>query len=174
MEIETKRLILRTIKRDMSEISNVAYELRNPLINDKAVSEYLSSIACENAEEVFAFTWMNQANQLFFVIEDIDSHEFIGLIKGMQSDIEKNGIEICYFCNEAYRGNGYIVEALTAYIEYIKSNFKRFDNMYFFIRADNKPSISIMRKLGQHPKDRVKTPDGYYFFEYSINLKEEG
>lgn len=173
MELKTNRLRLRTIERDMSVISNIAYELRDSLLNDKSVSEYLSSITCENAEEVFAFTWMNQANQLFFIIEDIDSHEFIGLIKGMQSDIEINGIEICYFCKEAYRGNGYIAEALTAYIEYIKSKFKHFNNMYAFIRTDNTASISVMQKLGQYPKNRVDTPYNS-FWEYSINLKEEG
>lgn len=173
MKLTTERLTLRTIERDPEVVGETLAELKRPLMHDEAVFKYLSVIACDEVEEVFGFVYINQGDQLFFIIEDINSGEFIGFIKGMQSDISKRGLELCYFCEESHRGNGYIAEALKAYIEYIKSDFKRFDNMYFYIRSDNEASKSVMRKLNVNPIDRVKKPGDECFLVYSINLKEE-
>ena len=173
LKLTTERLTLRTIERDPEVVGEIIAELKRPLLHDKAILEYLSYIACEEVEEVFGFVYMNQGDQLFFIIEDINSGEFIGIIKGMQSDISKRGLELCYFCEESHRGKGYIVEALKAYIKYVKSNFKQFDTMYFYIRHDNVASQSVMEKLGAKPIDSIITPINEYFLLYAINLKEE-
>ncbi len=172
LKLTTERLTLRTIERDPEAIAQTFAELKAPLMHDKAVFEYLSVIACEEVEEVFGFVHINQGDQLFFIIEDINSGEFIGFIKGMQSDA-KRGLELCYFCEETRRGKGYIAEALKVYIKYVKSNFKQFDTMYFYIRHDNVASQSVMGKIGAKPIDSIITPINEYFLLYAINLKEE-
>lgn len=173
LKLTTERLTLRTIERDPEVIAQTFAELKAPLMYDKAVFEYLSVIACEEVEEVFGFVHINQGDQLFFIIEDINSGEFIGFIKGMQSDVSKRGLELCYFCEETRRGKGYIAEALKVYIKYVKSNFKQFDTMYFYIRHDNVASQSVMGKIGAKPIDSIITPINEYFLLYAINLKEE-
>lgn len=173
LKLTTERLTLRTIERDPEVVGEIIAELKTPLMHDKAIFEYLSVIACEEVEEVFGFVHINQGDQLFFIIEDINSGEFIGFIKGMQSDISKRGLELCYFCEESHRGKEYIVEALKAYIKYVKSNFRRFDYMYFYIRQDNMASRSVMQKIGAKPIDSIITPANEYFLVYAINLREE-
>lgn len=140
--INTNRLILRQIQESDKE-------LLFPLLTDNLVQEFIPYIYCENTSDIDEFIFLEQPsdfeNDFCFILESKETKEIIGLIKAYVT-LDKI-LCVSYAIKESARGNGFICEALKAFIMYIF--LKELNILYveFSIRKDNQPSVTIMKKL---------------------------
>ena len=140
--IHTNRLVLRQIQESDNE-------LLFPLLNDNLVQEFIPYIYCQNASDIDEFILLEQLsdfeNDFCFILESKENNQIVGLIKAyVTSD---NILCVSYAIKESARGNGFICEALKAFIMYIFSKKLGIIYVEFSIRKDNNASMSIMKKL---------------------------
>lgn len=140
--IKTDRLVLRQPKKSDKK-------LLFSLLNDNKIQEFLHHIYCENSSDIDEFISLSHLSDFqsdfCFILENKKSKEIVGLIEAyVTSD---NILSVSYAIKESARGNGFISEALKAFIIYIFS--KKLNILYieFSIRKDNNASINIMKKL---------------------------
>lgn len=160
--IETERLILRKpILSDAEELVS--------LLNDEKVAEFVPTLFIQTYHEAIAYLSIidmyDYDNEFSYVIVEKSSNKIVGILDAYWTS--DNDVPISYACKSSQRGNGFIVEAVKAFIIFISNNFC-YDAITFSIRNDNKASKKVMQKLGIH---------SYYktggFSHYSVSLKEE-
>lgn len=161
--ITTDRLVLR---QPQKSDKNLLYDL----LNDITVHEFISHIYCETLSDVDEFIFLSHLsdfkNDFCFILESKETKEIIGLIEAyVTSD---NILCVSYAIKESARGNGFICEALKAFIIYIFIKNLNILFIEFSIREDNQPSASIMRKL-HIPLYRQKSN----YNDYRLSMQEK-
>lgn len=140
--IKTDRLVLRQPQKSDKD-------LLFSLLNDTKVQEFLTHIYCENTSDIDEFIYLSHLsdfkNDYTFILESIDSKEIIGLIEAYVTSDKI--LSVSYAIKESARGNGFICEALKAFIIYIFLRNLNILCIEFSIRNDNIASKSIMKKL---------------------------
>ena len=140
--ITTDRLVLR---QPQKSDKNLLFAL----LNDIKVREFISHIYCETISDVDEFIFLTQLSDFesdfCFILENKENNEIVGLIEAyVTSD---NILCVSYAIKESARGNGFICEALKAFIIYIFIKKLNILFVEFSIREDNQPSANIMKKL---------------------------
>lgn len=161
--IKTNRLILR--KPQESDAG-----LLFPLLNDKLIGEYIPHLSSQSSSEIkdflyYARTLCDYKTDFCVMIEESESKDIVGLMEAFV--LSNNTISISYAIKKRARGNGYMPEALRAFIQYLK-NDTDIQAVEFSIRYNNSSSISIMEKLSI---PFFKTAGTY--IHYRLSLKEE-
>ena len=140
--ITTDRLVLR---QPQKSDKNLLFAL----LNDIKVREFISHIYCETISDVDEFIFLTQLSDFesdfCFILENKENNEIVGLIEAYVTSDKI--LCISYVIKESARGNGFICEALKAFIIYIFIKKLNILFVEFSIRNDNNPSMNIMRKL---------------------------
>lgn len=142
-ELISERLVLRL---PIIEDFKCHYEyLSNP--ENYPYADYKIAKSEENIEEFFTKVFKEQLiSALFWMIADKKTNKSMGTISAWNINWDEMTIEFGYSLYPEYRGKGYMKEALTKVIEYLKAenNFYTFD-IWTDIR--NKSSIKLAKAL---------------------------
>jgi len=142
MVLEGKRIILRPFKKeDANEYLRIA--------NEKSIKEYVPFASPDNLAETVEliqnYSELDFVNDFYFIIEDKSTHQLIGALlcfRTLSMDLDTS-----YFIAKNYRGNGFVLEALHVFINYLTKNTP-YQSMHFMINNTNTASMKIMEKLG--------------------------
>lgn len=142
MVLEGKRIILRPFKKeDAKEYLEIA--------NDSAIKKYLHFASPDTLEESIEllenYCSLDFINDFYFLIEEKSTHQLIGALLCFRTSTFM--LDTSYFITKGYRGNGFILEALEVFIDYLSKN-TLYDTLFFMINNRNLASKKIMEKLG--------------------------
>lgn len=159
MVLEGKRIILRPFKKEDSK------EYLK-LVNDVAIKQYLSFASPDTLEESIEllenYCEVDFVNDFYFVIEDTKTHQLIGALLCFRTSTFI--LDTSYFIAKDYRGNGFVIEALKVFIDYLSKN-TAYNTLFFMINNKNLTSKKIMQKLGSEKISESKHSSSY---EYQI------
>ena len=140
MQIETKRLLIRDIKTD--DAVSVAIMAADETLND--CSNWITKWITE--AKYFALRDNPNMDYLASIITLKDGAAVVGSVGySYYEDLQETGIT--YFVGAQYRNNGYAVQAVKAYTEYLLKyyNVKR---IIATMRNENVPSWKVIEKAG--------------------------
>lgn len=149
--IKTSRLFLRPLTK------NDARFFFDYLLD---IDEHLSLIAPKSLKEAEQLVEKyiekeNQGKASYFIIEDLQVGEFIGLVGvgGLGTD---NINRTCWIRKSGQR-NGYAFEAISAFMEYV-NQYLDYDVMYSAFDVTNIATKKLNEKLGGIPGSLVSRP----------------
>lgn len=159
MVLKGDRVILRKFrKEDAEEYLKIA--------NETAIKQYLQFASPDNFEECMElienYSDLDFINDFYFVIEDRTTHQLIGALLCFRTSTFM--LDTSYFIAKDYRGNGFILEALKVFIDYLSKNTV-YETLFFMINNRNLASKKIMQKLGSKIINETTRTSSY---EYQI------
>ena len=145
VNFSTDRLLLRKLK--MTDVHDMfEYTSRTE------VTKYLSWNPHTNIEQTKNFIKNTlpeyEGNKSYpYAIELLDTHKFIGVLRAYDIDLGNKHCEISYILNPAYQNNGYMVEAINAFIKY---GFNELGLIRIQAKCmiENESSEKLMKRLG--------------------------
>lgn len=163
MVLMGERIILRKFKKeDANEYLKIA--------NEKAVKEYIPFASPDNLKECIElienYCELDFINDFYFIIEDKTSHQLIGALLCFRTSTFM--LDTSYFIAKNYRGNGFIIEALEVFIDYLSKN-TIYDTLFFMINNRNLASKKIMKKLGSKITNESIRTSSYQYQIKSAN-----
>lgn len=177
MKLETERLMIRDLEQqDKERLFSIIWQ--------EGVVRYMRDWS-ENVPEAQALTgyidWHQTQKDSTDVFENKryavilkETGRFIGIV-GMGLEDTVNEVEMAYFIDEAYRGNGYAAEALQALFDWC---MRVSDLPYLILTIDeqNLPSCRVAEKAGfilfekrtpiGHKQPNMVSPNYYYYRKY--------
>ena len=94
------------------------------------------------------FSNLRNSGQLRLMIDSLHTNKSVGTIDLFDVNFKHGFATIgILIAEEANRGNGFALEALTLCIQYCKEELE-LRNLQCFVQSDNVPSISLFKKLG--------------------------
>lgn len=163
MVLEGKRILLRRFKNeDVKEYFKIA--------TDESMKKYLPYASPDDLEECIElienYSNLDFINDFYLIIEDKDSHQMIGAILSFRTSALE--LDTSYFIGKDFRGNGFVIEALQVFIDYLSKNCI-YKTLFFMIKNDNLPSTKIMEKLGATKIQNIGTSSSYQYQIKSAN-----
>ncbi|MBR6504583.1 MAG: GNAT family N-acetyltransferase [Clostridia bacterium] len=142
MVLKGERILLRPFKKeDAEEYFKIA--------NDTIIKKYIPFASPDTIEEctelIDNYINLDFINDFYFVIEDLHTHQLIGAVLCFRTT--SFTLDTSYFIAKNYRGNGFILETLEVFIDYLSKNTS-YKTLFFMIKKDNLASKKIMKKLG--------------------------
>ena len=142
--ILSKRLNIRPIqRRDLDAIV--------PIHSDPLVNKYLPYQTWESRADAEA--WFDRAETLSinkvaeqFVVELRATGDLIGTCIVMNHDVPPQAAKLGYVLNRQYWGQGYMFEAMTAFIDYLHQQLK-INTVQAIVEVGNTASIRLLDKL---------------------------
>lgn len=149
MRIETKRLIIRSLKPDDEQAFI-------KMASDGSLTEIFGD--CSECSQWMG-TWIREAMQLetennpnkaylAYSIECKTNNEVIGSV-GCSYYEDLDQIGITYFTGADYRCRGYMTEAVKGYVQYFFQNYNA-AAIFATVKAENKASCRTLEKSGFH------------------------
>lgn len=137
------------------------------IAHSDSVRRYIRYCYTETLEEsVKAISDLSNCNftdNFYFAICEMKTGKIIGAVLTFR--MFSLVLETCCFISEQYRNHGYCTEALQLLIDYLESNTV-YRSLFFNVLTDNKPSQSVLKKLGFHIGDNQE------YFTYSLKRKK--
>lgn len=143
-ELYTERLRLREL--NIEDTNNIF----NSILNNKETLHFLDWPYCANLEEARIFINklienIYKLNYYFWVIEELNTNNFVGCISICGTNPEKRMAEIEYVADTSHRGKGYMPEANKRVINYLieECNIYRVEAV---CNIENEASARVMEK----------------------------
>ncbi len=157
-KIESERLFLRQFQLDDA----VAY---HQMTTDKLVQEYVEYACSPTLEETIenielSYSKCDFKHDYYLILEEKLSHKIVGAILATQGR-DSSTIEVCALIHSNFRKNGYMTEALNAFI----ASLPQKTVLSFYIKKEN---IASVKTLGKIPGVKEIYNDDYYMFEYIV------
>lgn len=174
-EIETKRLLIRELREsDKEDIFEYAVK---PVISAFTLWEPHQSIedSIDYIKNYTQVTYSDGAPEPFGVVHK-ESGKLIGCTGCFWLKKKNKAMELAYVLNDDYWGNGYIVEASKAAIDFC---FKLYglERMQCRCKADNAASFRVMEKLGMTYEGTLRNDlyhrERYWDMKYCSLLSSE-
>lgn len=153
MKINTTRLTIRNFEpKDLNQLFD--------LVNDDTVKQFVPNAYCSNIDEA-------QDNLNIYVKGDL-IHDFylaickdntiIGAIIAVQ--VYEGYLDLCYIIGKDYRHKHYALEAMEAFLTWLKKNTK-FKGVDLEIERKNEPSRILAMRLHADPMEVIGTKSYY-------------
>jgi ribosomal-protein-alanine N-acetyltransferase len=151
VNIETNRMLLKCI--DQSDRYFLFEEFQNEFIN-KYLYDDEPMKEIEEADELIEFYNIKEPrNQNRWVIIEKIDQERIGTCGFHLWDRKKNEVEIGFELMEKHNGNGYMTEAITAIIEFAKTEMK-VSTIKAIVYIENEKCKKLVEKFGFKKVDK--------------------
>jgi RimJ/RimL family protein N-acetyltransferase len=147
MRIETERLILRPLKAE--DVDDILVYHSDP--------ESVRYIPWGQRDRDFVVDWLTRAvtylgigedqSGLLLAMVEKSSGTVIGQLNSSMKDRENQTVDIGYISNPAYRGRGYVHEALLALINHLFTE-EKVHRIIADIDVRNQASINVVNRLG--------------------------
>ncbi len=141
--IETERVRLREFRLNISDAKNYFIITRDediqkylPYAYDDSIKDTLSTI-----DE--CFSRCDFVRDFYLVIEDKLTKQMLGAIIATEIPFKPNNIEVCILLGKQFRKQGYMTEALNAFIRSLPKN----KNLIFSIASENLDSLKVVSKI---------------------------
>ena len=133
------------------------------VISDDQIRDYVFFASAETLEQakelVDTYTTCDCINDFYLkIIDNKTSHIIGGLIA---AKVSASTLDVSYFLNSHFVGNGYMTEVLKAFVAFITENTS-FQSIEFQIRTDNVKSFAVAKSAGAkelqgvHPFKNIK------------------
>ena len=73
-------------------------------------------------------------------------------------------IDVSYFLEKRYRGNGYMTEATKEFVKVVRDNCSSYVVFKFQIAKDNIASLNVVKRLGASADHITRENDYVYYF----------
>lgn len=150
--IQTKRLLLRQIKKD--DLENIYYGLSHPEVIKYYGVSYSSLEATKEQ-----MTWYSNLEKsktgIWWAISSQDRRKFYGAIGLYQISREHKKAELGFWLLPEYWGKGYVPEA-TGYVLSHAAEVLKLHRIEAFVESENKASGNALKKLQFEHEGRMK------------------
>jgi ribosomal-protein-alanine N-acetyltransferase len=141
----TERLILKPI--DESDQAFIFSQFSNDIVNAYLFDAEPLTNPSEALDIITFYSQGNPTHQERFILKLKTTHEPLGTIGYHAYNKEASSIDIGYDLNPAYFSQGYMREALSFLIDYIKENLSVL-NIHACIYPKNQKSIDLVKHFG--------------------------
>lgn len=139
--VESERLLLRQF--DLADVEEYYQMTQDPLIQSYV------SFACENTLEdtyeafELCYSVKNNPYDYYLIMEDKTSHKIVGAIISTAIKTSPLVLDVCILTGARYRQQGYMSEALTAFVGAVPKETE----LLFAIKKENTASLKTVTKL---------------------------
>ena len=118
------------------------------IVNEPAIKQYVPFASPDDLEEckelIENYSDLDFINDFYFIIEENKTHKIIGSLLSFRTF--SFSFDLSYLIGKDYRGNGYVLEALNLFIDYLSKN-TNYRLLEITIDNTNTAYQKIMEKL---------------------------